>query len=32
MGFCNYLNNITNPLVDSNIEIVQLIESEIQNK
>jgi len=31
MGFCNYHNNITNPLVDSNVEILQLIESEIKN-
>ena len=31
MGFCNFLNNITSPLIDSNTEILQLIESEIQN-
>ncbi len=32
MGFCNYLNNITGTLLDSNIEILQLIESEIENQ
>lgn len=31
MGFCNFLNNITGTLVDSNTEILQLIESEIEN-
>ena len=31
LGHCNYLNNITNPLVDFNIEILKLIESEIKN-
>ena len=31
MGFCNFLNNITTPLVDANSEILQLIESEIEN-
>lgn len=31
MGFCNFLNNITGPLVESNTEILELIESEIKN-
>lgn len=31
MGHCNFLNNATTPLVDSNTEILKLIESEIQN-
>jgi hypothetical protein len=30
MGFCNFLNNISVTLVDSNTEILQLIESEIK--
>ena len=32
MGHCNFLNNATTPLVDSNSEILQLIESEIENQ
>ena len=31
MGFCNFLNNISGTLVDSNTEILELIESEIEN-
>lgn len=31
MGFCNFLNNITGTLVESNTEILNLIESEIEN-
>ena len=32
MGFCNFLNNISGTLVDSNTEILELIESEIENQ
>jgi len=31
MGFCNFLNNATNSLMDNNRDILQLIESEIEN-
>ena len=32
MGFCNFLNNITGTLVKANTEILELIESEIENQ
>lgn len=31
MGHCNFLNNASNTLIESNTEILQLIESEIEN-